>query len=44
VVPVFKCEGSQDVVAVLDIDSDEMSRFDEVDKKYLELVVSYLYK
>ena len=39
VVPIFdgdKC------VAVLDIDSDHASAFDEIDKKYLEEIVKYL--
>ena len=34
VVPVFSKDG--DVVAVLDIDSKELSTFDDTDKKYLE--------
>lgn len=33
VVPIYKIE---DIIAVLDIDSDKLSNFDEIDKKYLE--------
>ena len=39
VIPVF--DGNK-CVAVLDIDSDEPSAFDETDKKYLEEIVKYL--
>jgi len=39
VVPVIR---SGEVVAVLDVDSEKYSEFDETDKKYLEEVVSYL--
>ena len=40
VVPVF--DKSHEVVAVLDIDSRELSTFDEVDKVWLEQIVSLL--
>ena len=40
VVPVF--DKSHEVVAVLDIDSHELSTFDEVDKVWLEQIVSLL--
>lgn len=36
VVPVFGTDG--DVIAVLDIDSEHLSAFDETDRKYLELI------
>ena len=39
VVPVFE---NNKCVAVLDIDSDESSAFDEIDKQYLEEIVKYL--
>lgn len=39
VVPVFK---NNEVMAVLDVDSLELSHFDETDKKYLEEVVALL--
>lgn len=39
VVPVIR---NGEVVAVLDVDSERYSEYDEVDKKYLELAVSYL--
>ena len=39
VVPIFK-EGQ--VIAVLDIDSDRLSTFDETDRRYLEQVVEQL--
>ena len=39
VVPVIR---NGEVVAVLDVDSKRYNEFDEVDKKYLELAVSYL--
>ena len=39
VVPVFE---KNKCVAVLDIDSDHTSAFDEIDKKYLEEIVKYL--
>lgn len=38
VVPVFK---GNDVVAVLDIDSERLANFDETDKSFLEELVSY---
>ena len=40
VVPVFENEA---VAAVLDIDSRELSTFDDVDKKYLEELVRLLH-
>lgn len=40
VVPCWKCG---QIVAVLDIDSKELATFDEVDKDYLEQIVSMLY-
>lgn len=40
VVPVF---GNEAVAAVLDIDSRELSTFDDVDKKYLEKLVRLLH-
>ncbi len=39
VVPVFK---NNEVMAVLDVDSLELSHFDETDKKYLEQIVALL--
>ena len=39
VVPVVK---NKEVVAVLDIDSMELSSYDEVDKTYLEIIVNML--
>ena len=39
VVPVIR---NGEVVAVLDVDSEKYDEFDEVDKRYLEEVVSYL--
>jgi L-methionine (R)-S-oxide reductase len=39
VVPVIR---NGEVVAVLDVDSEKYNEFDEVDKRYLEEVVSYL--
>ena len=39
-VPCWKCG---QIVAVLDIDSKEVATFDEVDKDYLEQIVSMLY-
>ena len=41
VVPMFSGE---DVYAVLDIDSKELSTFDEVDKEWLEKIVALLWK
>ena len=40
VVPVFNAEN--EVVGVLDIDSDELFTFDEIDAKYLEEIVKLL--
>ena len=40
VVPVFGTDGV--VSAVLDIDSDRLSTFDEVDRTWLERIVQYL--
>lgn len=37
---VVPCRKSGLIVAVLDIDSKELAAFDEVDKEYLELIVS----
>ena len=42
VVPLYKADGN--VWGVLDIDSKELSAFDETDKKYLEKVTSLLSK
>jgi GAF domain-containing protein len=39
VIPVFK---GNDVVAVLDVDSEHYAHFDETDKKYLEALVSFI--
>lgn len=39
VVPIIR---NNEVVAVLDVDSDELSQFDEIDKKYLSKIVKYL--
>lgn len=39
VVPIFK---SGEVIAVLDVDSEKLAHFDEVDAKYLELIGSLL--
>ena len=41
VVPVFH-PGTGEVVAVLDIDSRELSTFDETDRHYLEILSSHL--
>lgn len=41
VVPVF---ANDKIVAVLDVDSDTFDSFDEVDKKYLEKIVSLISK
>jgi len=38
VVPIFK---GNDVVAVLDIDSERLANFDETDKSFLEELVTY---
>lgn len=37
---VVPCRKSGQIVAVLDIDSKELASFDEVDKEYLEQIVS----
>jgi GAF domain-containing protein len=42
VVPVFNT--SNEVVAVLDIDSRDLNTFDEIDKKWLEEIVKLLTK
>ena len=42
VVPVFNV--SNEVVAVLDIDSRDLNTFDEIDKKWLEEIVKLLTK
>ncbi|WP_339925799.1 GAF domain-containing protein [uncultured Cyclobacterium sp.] len=39
VVPVYK---GKEIIAVLDIDSDQLDTFDAVDRKYLEEMVGYL--
>ena len=39
VVPVSK---GNEIIAVLDIDSDQLDAFDAVDQKYLEVMVGYL--
>ena len=39
VVPLFK---ESEVIAVLDIDSDKLATFDEVDKEFLEKIVNLL--
>jgi len=39
VVPVIR---NKEVVAVLDVDSEELSRFDETDKLYLEEIISFI--
>lgn len=38
VVPVF--DNTQNLIAVLDIDSDELNSFDEIDKLYLEKIIN----
>lgn len=40
VVPVFK---NNEVVAVLDIDSEKLASFDETDKEYLEKLATFLF-
>jgi L-methionine (R)-S-oxide reductase len=40
VVPVHDASGQ--VVAVLDIDSEEIDKFDEIDQHYLEIIVDLL--
>ena len=37
VVPVF--DGSGKVIAVLDIDSDQLATFDDIDRQYLEKII-----
>ncbi len=39
VIPLFK---NNEVVGVLDVDSDELNQFDETDKKYLEEIISQI--
>lgn len=39
VVPIAR---NNEVVAVLDVDSDKLSQFDEVDQKYLSQIVEYI--
>jgi L-methionine (R)-S-oxide reductase len=39
VVPVIR---NAEVVAVLDVDSDKLNDFDEIDKKYLEEIISFI--
>ncbi len=39
VIPIIR---NNEVVAVLDVDSDELSKFDETDQKYLSEIVEYL--
>lgn len=39
VVPIIR---NNEVVAVLDVDSDKLSQFDEIDQKYLTEIVEYL--
>ncbi|MGB1038833.1 MAG: GAF domain-containing protein, partial [Bacteroidia bacterium] len=39
---VIPCIRDNQVYAVLDLDSEDFNAFDEVDKKYLEELVSYL--
>lgn len=42
VVPIFSDRGSDEVIAVLDIDSDSYSTFDETDRKWLEKIAELL--
>lgn len=42
VVPVFSKQDAGHVIAVLDIDSDRLDCFDDVDRHYLELVTSMI--
>ena len=42
VVPVFSHEDNKKVIAVLDIDSEHLSTFDETDRKYLEEICGLL--
>jgi L-methionine (R)-S-oxide reductase len=39
VIPIVR---NREVVAVLDVDSDQLSQFDEIDRKYLSEIVNYL--
>lgn len=39
VIPIVK---NNEVVAVLDVDSDQLSQFDKIDQKYLSEIVEYL--
>jgi GAF domain-containing protein len=39
VVPIIR---NNEVIGVLDVDSDELNQFDETDKKYLEEIVSFI--
>jgi len=39
VVPVFK---NKIVIGVLDVDSDQLNSFDEIDQQYLEKIVSLI--
>ena len=41
VIPIFK---GNEIVAVLDVDSKKPDSFDEVDAKYLEMIVEMIYK
>ncbi len=41
VVPVFDKTGAT-IIAVLDIDSDELNKFDDIDQRWLESIVSGL--
>lgn len=42
VVPMFGSDGS--VIGVLDVDSDKLADFDEIDAKYLEIIVKIVCK
>ena len=42
VVPVFSHDEEKKVIAVLDIDSEHLSTFDETDRKYLEEICGLL--
>lgn len=42
VVPVFSHDDNKRVIAVLDIDSEHLSTFDETDRKYLEEICGLL--
>ncbi len=39
VVPIIR---NEEVIGVLDVDSDELNQFDETDKKYLEEIISLI--